>query len=182
MNTKVNIKQLVKALKDEPLFGIKKDGKDTLLYTQHFMLSGKDKDVDLFIETLETLYHVKDGKMYTWGLYGIRPYDYNTPINAVELYHTYLDAPRCSAKYTLHAYTGSIGEVVGHVFVTDGAENKVLPEHFFKMFGYDHDCEFTHVAGTAFVVDGKHIVAPLNVYRTRGFKVVKIGAIENEED
>lgn len=179
---KVNIKQLVKALKDEPLFGIKKDGEDMLLYTQHFMLSGKDKDVDLFIENLEILYGVNTGKVYTWGLYGIRPYDYSTPINAVELYHKYLDAPRDSAKYTLHAYTGSIGEVVGHVFVTDGAENKVLPEHFFKMFGYGHDCEFTHVAGTAFVVDGKHIVAPLNVYRTKGFKVVKIGAIENEED
>ncbi len=179
---KVNIKQLVKALKDEPIFGIKKDGKDMLLYTQHFMLSSKDKDVDLFIENLETLYHVDTGKVYTWGLYGIRPYDYNTPINAVELYHTYLDAPRDSAKYTLHAYTGSLGEVVGHVFAIDGAENKVLPEHFFKMFNYNHDCEFTHVASTAFVVNGEHIVTPLNVYRTRSFKVVKMGDESHEED
>ena len=172
----MNIKQLINVLKDETLFGITKDGKDMLLYTQHFILSSKDLDVDRFIKKLELLDYIKDDGVYAWGMYGIRPSEYNMPTNAVELYHKYMDAPRSSAEYTLYAYTSSFGKVTGHVFAIENANNEVLAEKFFKLFNSFH-YEFTHADNKAFVVDGKHIVTPLKVYRTRGFKVVKIEAV-----
>lgn len=172
----MNTKQLAKVLKDEPFFGIAKDGKDMLLYTQHFMLSSKDHDVDIFIKKLEIRNHVKCGT-YTWGIYGIRP---NMPTSAVKLYHKYMNAPRCSADYTSHAYA-NFDKISGYVFAIENADNEVLAERFFKMFKSPH-CEFTHADNKAFVIDGKHIVAPLCAYRTRRFKVVKIGSVANEEN
>lgn len=180
----MNTKQLIKVLKDESFFGIAKDGKDMLLYTQHFMLSSKDPDVDIFIKKLELLDYIKDDGVYTWGMYGIRPSEYNMPVNAAKLYHKYADAPRSAAEYTLYAYTSGFGKVTGltgHVFAIENADNEVLAEKFFKMFNSFH-YEFTHADNKAFVVDGKHIVTPLKVYRTRGFKVVKIGGTEDEKN
>lgn len=176
----MNTKQLINVLKDELFFGIAKDGKDMLLYTHHFILSSKDHDVDIFIEKLKILDYVKDDGMYTWGMYGIRPSEYNMPTSAAKLYHKYMDAPRCSADYTSHAYT-RFSKVVGRVFVIENADNKVLSEEFFKMFKSSY-YEFTHAGNKAFVVDGKHIVAPLCVYHTRCFKVVKIGGVAHEEN
>ena len=169
----MNTKQLINVLKDEPFFGITNDGKDMLLCTQHFMLSSKDHEVGNFIEELKRSGYVKDEDVYTWGAYGIHPSEYNTPTNAVKLYHKYADAPRSSAEYTLHAYTNGFGKVTGHVFAIENADNVVLAESFFKMFNNSH-YEFTHAGSKAFIVDSKHVVAPLNVYRTRGFRVVKM--------
>ena len=169
----MNTKQLINVLKDEPFFGITNDGKDMLLYTQHFMLSSKDHEVGNFIEELKRSGYVKDEDVYTWEAYGIHPSEYNTPTKAVELYHKYMDAPRSSAEYTLHAYANEFGKVSGYVFAVENADNEVLAESFFKMFN-DPSYEFTHTGSKAFIIDGKHIVAPLNVYRTRGFRVVKM--------
>ena len=178
----MNTKKLINVLKDEPFFGIAKNGKDMLLYTQHFMLSSKDHIVFYFIKKLELLNYIKADGVYTWGMYGIRPSEYNIPTNAAKLYHKYMDAPRSSAEYTLHAYTSGFGNVTGHVFAIENADNVVLAESFFKMFNNSH-YELAHVGNeVSFVVDGKHIVAPLNVYRTSGFKVVKIGGTEDEKD
>lgn len=177
----MNTKQLINVLKDETIFGITKDGKDMLLYTQHFILSSKDQNVSHFIEELKRSGYIKDDVVYTWGAYGIRPSEHNTPPNAVKLYHKYMDAPRSSAEYTLHAYANDFGKVSGYVFAVENADNEVLAEKFFKMFNSSH-YEFTHAENKAFVVDGKHIVAPLNVYRTSGFKVMKIGGVAHEED
>lgn len=179
----MNTKQLINVLKDETLFGIAKDGKDMLLYTQHFMLSSKDHNVFHFIEELKRSGYVKDDVVYTWGAYGIHPSEYNTPTNAVKLYHKYMDAPRSAAEYTLHAYTNDFGKVSGYVFAIENADNVVLAESFFKMFNNSHRYELAHVGNeVSFVVDGKHIVAPLNVYRTSGFKVVKMGGVADEEN
>ena len=177
----MNTKQLINVLKDETIFGITKDGKDMLLYTQHFMLSSKDHDVDRFIKKLELLDYIKDDGVYAWGMYGIHPAEYNTPPNAVKLYHKYADTPRCSAEYTLHAYTDDFGNVTGHVFAIENADNVILAESFFKMFNNSH-YEFTHTGSKAFVVDGKQVVAPRNVYHTSGFKGVKIGVVTDGED
>ena len=179
----MNTKQLINVLKDETIFGITKDGKDMLLYTQHFMLSSKDHDVDRFIKKLELLDYIKDDGVYAWGMYGIHPAEYNTPVNAAKLYHKYMDAPRSAAEYTLYADTSSFGKVSGYVFAIENADNVVLAESFFKMFNNNSHYELAHVGNeVSFVVDGKHIVAPLNVYRTSGFKVVKIGGTEDEKD
>ena len=178
----MNTKRLINVLKDEPFFGIAKDGKDMLLYTQHFMLSSKDHNVFHFIEELKRSGYIKDDVVYTWGTYGIHPSEYNTPVNAAKLYHKYMDAPRSSAEYTLYAYTSSFGKVTGHVFAIENADNVVLAESFFKMFNNSH-YELMHVGNeVSFIIDGKHIVAPLNVYRTSGFKVVKIGGVADEKD
>lgn len=178
----MNTKQLIKVLKDESFFGIAKDGKDMLLYTQHFMLSSKDHIVFNFVEELKRSGYIKDDVVYTWGTYGIHPSEYNTPVNAAKLYHKYADAPRSAAEYTLHAYANDFGKVSGYVFAVENADNEVLAESFFKMFNNSH-YEFTHTGNKAsFIVDGKHIVAPLNVYRTSGFKVVKIGGVAHEEN
>lgn len=178
----MNTKRLINVLKDESFFGIAKDGEDMLLYTQHFMLSSKDHNVFHFIEELKHSGYIKDDVVYTWGAYGIHPSEYNTPVKAVELYHKYMDAPRSSAEYTLHAYANGFGKVSGHVFAVENADNEVLAESFFKMFNNSH-YELMHVGNeVSFVVDGKHIVAPLNVYRTSGFKVVKIGGVTDEKD
>lgn len=177
----MNTKQLINVLKDETIFGITKDGKDMLLYTQHFMLSSKDQNVSHFIEELKRSGYVKDDVVYTWGAYGIHPSEYNTPTNAVKLYHKYMDAPRSAAEYTLHAYANDFGKVSGYVFAVENADNVVLAESFFKMFNNSH-YELMHVGNeVSFVVDGKHIVAPLNVYRTSGFKVVRMGGAEDEK-
>lgn len=179
----MNTKQLIKVLKDETLFGITKDGKDMLLYTQHFMLSGKDPKVGNFIEELKRSGYIKDDVVYTWGVYGIHPSEYNTPVNAAKLYHKYADAPRSAAEYTLHAYANDFGKVSGYVFAVENADNVVLAESFFKMFNNSSHYELAHVGNeVSFIVDGKHIVAPLNVYRTSGFKVVKIGGAADEKD
>ena len=119
--------------------------------------------------------------MYTWGAYGIHPSEYNTPVNAVKLYHKYMDAPRSAAEYTLHAYANEFGEVSGYVFAIENADNVVLAESFFKMFNNSH-YELTHTGSKAFIIDGKHIVSPLNVYRTSGFKVVRMGGAKDEKD
>ena len=178
----MNIKQLIKVLKDEPFFGIAKDGEDMLLYTQHFMLSSKDHNVFHFIEELKRSGYIKDDVVYTWGTYGIHPSEYNTPMKAVELYHKYMDAPRSAAEYTSHAYANEFGKVSGYVFAIENADNVVLAENFFKMFNNSH-YELMHVGNeVSFIIDGKHIVAPLNVYRTSGFKVVKIGGVADEKD
>ena len=178
----MNIKHLIKVLKDEPFFGIAKDGKDTLLYTQHFMLSSKDHSVFHFIEELKRSGYIKDDVVYTWGTYGIHPSEYNTPVNAAKLYHKYMDAPRSSAEYTLHAYTDGFGKVSSYVFAIENADNVVLAENFFKMFNNSH-YELMHVGNeVSFIVDGKHIVAPLNVHRTSGFKVARMGGAADEED
>lgn len=178
----MNTKQLINVLKDETLFGIAKDGKDMLLYTQHFILSSKDLDVDRFIKKLELLDYIKDGGVYAWGVSGIRPSEYNIPTDAAKLYHKYMDAPRSAVEYTLHAYTNDFGKVSGYVFAIENADNVVLAKSFFKMFNNNSRYEFTHTGNSSFVVDGKHIVAPLNVYRTSGFKVVKIGGVTDEKD
>ena len=178
----MNTKQLIKVLKDETIFGIAKDGKDMLLYTQHFMLSSKDHIIFQFIEELKRSGYIKDDVVYTWGVYGIHPSEYNTPVNAVELYHKYMDAPRSAAEYTLHAYANDFGKVSGYVFAVENADNVVLAKSFFKMFNINSRYEFTHTGNSSFVVDGKHILAPLNVYRTSGFKVVKIGGAADEKD
>lgn len=179
----MNTKQLINVLKDETFFGIAKDGKDMLLYTQHFMLSSKDHIVFHFIEELKRSGYIKDDVVYTWGVYGIHPSEYNTPVNAAKLYHKYADAPRSAAEYTLHAYANDFGKVSGYVFAVENADNAVLAESFFKMFNNYHRYELAHVGNeVSFVVDGKHIVAPLNVYRTSGFKVVKIGGVTDEKD
>ena len=81
----MNTKHLIKVLKDETIFGITKDGKDMLLYTQHFMLSGKDHNVFHFIEELKRSGYIKDDVAYTWGAYGMHPSEYNTPVNAAKL-------------------------------------------------------------------------------------------------
>lgn len=178
----MNTKQIINVLKDETIFGITKDGKDMLLYTQHFMLSSKDQNVSHFIEELKRSGYVKDDVVYTWGAYGIHPSEYNTPTNAVKLYHKYMDAPRSAAEYTLHAYANDFGKVSGYVFAVENADNVVLAESFFKMFNNSH-YELMRVGNeVSFVVDGKHIVAPLNVYRTSGFKVVRMGGAEDEKD
>lgn len=179
----MNKKQLIKVLKDETIFGIAKDGKDMLLYTQHFMLSSKDHNVFHFVEELKRSGYIKDDGVYTWGVYGIHPSEYNTPVNAAKLYHKYMDAPRSSAEYTLYAYTSGFGKVTGHVFAIENADNVVLAESFFKMFNNSSHYELAHVGNeVSFIVDGKHIVAPLNVHRTSGFKVVKIGGVTNGEN
>lgn len=179
----MNTKQLINVLKDESFFGIAKDGKDMLLYTQHFMLSSKNRNVFHFIEELKRSGYIKDDVVYTWGTYGIHPSEYNMPTNAVKLYHKYADAPRSAAEYTLHAYTDDFGKVSGYVFAVENADNVVLAESFFKMFNNISRYELAHVGNeVTFVVDGKHIVAPLNVYRTSGFKVVKMGGVANEEN
>ena len=179
----MNTKQLINVLKDESFFGIAKDGKDMLLYTQHFMLSSKDHIVFHFIEELKRSGYIKDDVVYTWGVYGIHPSEYNTPVNAAKLYHKYMDAPRSAAEYTLHAYANDFGKVSGYVFAIENADNVVLAESFFKMFNNISRYELAHVGNeVSFVVNGKHIVAPLNVYRTSGFKVVKIGGVTDGED
>ena len=179
----MNIKQLINVLKDESFFGIAKDGEDMLLYTQHFMLSSKDHIVDRFIKKLELLDYIKDDGVYAWGMYGIHPAEYNTPVSAAKLYHKYMDAPRSTAEYTLHAYANDFGKVSGYVFAVENADNVVLAESFFKMFNNISRYELAHVGNeVSFVVNGKHIVAPLNVYRTSGFKVVKIGGAADEKD
>ena len=179
----MNTKQLIKVLKDETIFGITKDGKDMLLYTQHFMLSSKDHNVFHFIEELKRSGYIKDDVVYTWGAYGIHQSEYNTPVNAAKLYHKYMDAPRSSAEYTLHAYANEFGKVSGYVFAIENADNVVLAENFFKMFNNSHHYELAHVGNeVSFIVDGKHIVAPLNVYRTSGFKVVRMGGVTDEKD
>ena len=179
----MNTKQLINVLKDESFFGIAKDGEDMLLYTQHFMLSSKNHNVFHFIEELKRSGYIKDDVVYTWGVYGIHPSEYNTPVNAAKLYHKYMDAPRSAAEYTLHAYANDFGKVSGYVFAVENAYNVVLAESFFKMFNNISRYELAHVGNeVSFVVDGKHIVAPLNVYRTSGFKVVKIGGVEDEKD
>ena len=179
----MNTKQLIKVLKDETIFGITMDGKDMLLYTQHFMLSSKDHNVFQFVEELKRSGYIKDDVVYTWGTYGIHPSEYNTPVNAAKLYHKYMDAPRSAAEYTLHAYANDFGKVSGYVFAVENADNMVLAESFFKMFNNNSHYELAHVGNeVSFVVDGKHIVAPLNVYRTSGFKVVKMGGAEDEKD
>ena len=178
----MNTKRLINVLKDEPFFGIAKDGKDTLLYTQHFMLSSKDHSVFHFIEELKRSGYIKDDVVYTWGTYGIHPSEYNTPVNAAKLYHKYMDAPRRSAEYTLYAYTDGFGKVSSYVFAIENADNVVLAENFFKMFNNSH-YELMHVGNeVSFIVDGKHIVAPLSVPRTSGFKVARIGGAADEED
>lgn len=177
----MNTKQLINVLKDEPFFGIAKDGRGMLLYTQHFMLSNKDRSVFNFIGKLRHSGYVKDDGVYTWGRYGILPSEYNKPTNTAALYHKYMDAPRSFAEYTLHSYTNDFGKVTGHVFAIKNADNEVLAESFFKMFN-DPSYEFTHTGSKAFIIDGKHIVSPLNVYRTSGFKVVRIGGAEDEKD
>ena len=179
----MNTKRLIKVLKNETIFGIAKDDNDMLLYTQHFMLSSKDHNVSHFIEELKRSGYIKDDVVYTWGTYGIHPSEYNMPTNAVELYHKYMDAPRSSAEYTLYAYTSGFANVSGYVFAIENADNVVLAESFFKMFNNFSHYELAHVGNdVSFVVDGKHIVAPLKVYRTSGFKVVKIGGAEDEKD
>lgn len=179
----MNTKQLINVLKDETFFGITRDGKDMLLYTQHFMLSSKEPDVDIFIKKLEILDYIKADGVYTWGTYGIHPSEYNTPVNAAKLYHKHMDAPRSSAEYTLHAYANDFGKVSGYVFAIENADNVVLAKSFFKMFNNISRYELAHVGNeVSFVVDCKHIVAPLNVYRTSGFKVVKIGGAADEKD
>lgn len=179
----MNTKQLINVLKDETFFGIAKDGKDMLLYTQHFMLSSKDHIVFHFIEELKRSGYIKDDVVYTWGVYGIHPSEYNTPVNAAKLYHKYMDAPRSAAEYTLHAYANDFGKVSGYVFAVENADNVVLAESFFKMFNNISRYELAHVGNeVSFVVNGKHIVAPLNVYRTSGFKVVRMGGAEDEKD
>lgn len=179
----MNTKQLINVLKDETFFGIAKDGKDMLLYTQHFMLSSKDHIVFHFIEELKRSGYIKDDVVYTWGVYGIHPSEYNTPVNAAKLYHKYADAPRSAAEYTLHAYANDFGKVSGYVFAVENADNVVLAESFFKMFNNISRYELAHVGNeVSFVVNGKHIVAPLNVYRTSGFKVVRMGGAEDEKD
>lgn len=179
----MNTKQLIKVLKDETIFGIAKDGKDMLLYTQHFMLSSKDRSVFHFIEKLKRSSYIKDDVVYTWGTYGIHPSEYNTPVNAAKLYHKYMDAPRSAAEYTLHAYANDFGKVSGYVFAIENADNVVLAEGFFKMFNNISRYELAHIGNeVSFIVDGKHLVAPLKVYRTRGFKVVKIGGVAHEEN
>ena len=178
----MNTKQLINVLKDETFFGIAKDDNDMLLYTQHFMLSSKDQNVSHFIEELKRSGYIKDDVVYTWGTYGIHPSEYNTPVNAAKLYHKYMDAPRSSAEYTSHAYANEFGKVSGYVFAIENADNVVLAENFFKMFNNSH-YELMHVGNeVSFIIDGKHIVAPLNVYRTSGFKVVKIGGVADEKD
>ena len=178
----MNTKQLINVLKDETFFGIAKDDNDMLLYTQHFMLSSKDQNVSHFIEELKRSGYIKDDVVYTWGTYGIHPSEYNTPVNAAKLYHKYMDAPRCAAEYTLHAYANDFGKVSGYVFAVENADNVVLAEVFF-MFNNNSHYELMHVGNeVSFIVDGKHIVAPLNVYRTSGFKVVKIGGVADEKD
>ena len=176
----MNTKQLINVLKDEPFFGVAKDGKDMLLYTQHFMISSKDHNVFHFIEELKHSGYIKDDVVYTWGAYGIHPSEYNTPTNAAKLYHKYMDAPRSSAKYTLHAYANDFGKVSGYVFAIENADNEVLAESFFKMFNNSH-YEFTHTGNKAFVVDGKHIVITLRVYNN-AFKVVKMDGVTDEEN
>lgn len=179
----MNTKQLINVLKDETFFGIAKDGKDMLLYTQHFMLSSKDHEVFHFIEKLELLDYIKDDDVYAWGMYGIHPSEYNTPVNAAKLYHKYMDAPRSSAEYTLHAYANDFGKVSGYVFAVENADNVVLAKSFFKMFNNNSHYELAHVGNeVSFVVDGKHVVAPLNVHRTSGFKVVRMGGVADEKD
>lgn len=178
----MNTKRLIKVLKDETIFGIAKDDNDMLLYTQHFMLSSKDHNVSHFIEELKRSGYVKDDGVYTWGVSGIRPSEYNIPTDAAKLYHKYMDAPRSAVEYTLHAYTNDFGKVSGYVFAIENADNVVLAKSFFKMFNINSRYEFTHTGNSSFVVDGKHIVAPLNVYRTSGFKVVKIGGVTDGED
>lgn len=179
----MNTKQLIKVLKDETFFGIAKDGKNMLLYTQHFMLSSKDHNVSHFIEELKRSGYIKADGVYTWGMYGIHPSEYNTPVNAAKLYHKYADAPRSAAEYTLHAYANDFGKVSGYVFAIENADNVVLAKSFFKMFNNISRYELAHVGNeVSFVVNGKHIVAPLNVYRTSGFKVVKIGGAADEKD
>ena len=177
----MNTKQLINVLKDETFFGIAKDGKDVLLYTQHFMLSSKDHSVFHFIEELKRSGYIKDDVVYTWGTYGIHPSEYNTPVNAAKLYHKYMDAPPSSAEYTLHAYANGFCKGSGYVFAIENADNVVLAENFFKMFNNSH-YEFTHTGSKAFVVDGKHVVAPLNVYRTSGFEVARMGGVADEKD
>lgn len=174
--------QLIRILKDEPFFGIAEDGKYMLLYTQHFILSDKDHNAASLISDLWLGGYIKPGKTFTWGKYGIHPSEYNTPVSAAKLYHKYMDAPRSSAEYTLHAYANEFGKVSGYVFAVENADNVVLAENFFKMFNNSH-YELMHVGNeVSFIIDGKHIVAPLNVYRTSGFKVVKIGGVADEKD
>lgn len=178
----MDTKQLINVLRDEPFFGIAKDDNDMLLYTQHFMFSSKDHDVFNFIEELQLFDYVKDDDVYTWGAYGFHPSEYNKPVNAAKIYHKYMDAPRSAAEYTLHAYANDFGKVSGYVFAVENVDNVVLAESFFKMFNSSH-YEFTHVGNkVSFVVDGKHIVAPLNVYRTSGFKIVKMGGVADGEN
>ena len=177
----MNTKQLINVLKDETFFGIAKDGKDMLFYTQHFMLSSKDHNVFHFIEELKRSGYIKDDVVYTWGAYGIHPAEYNTPVSAAKLYHKYMDAPRSSAEYTLHAYANEFGKVSGYVFAVENADNVVLAENFFKMFN-DPSYEFTHTGSKAFIIDGKHIVSPLNIYRTSGFEVARMGGVADEKD
>ena len=178
----MNTKRLINVLKDESFFGIAKDGKDMLLYTQHFMLSSKDHIVFHFIEELKRSGYIKDDVVYTWGMYGIHPSEYNMPTDAAKLYHKYMDAPRSSAEYTLHAYANGFGKVSGYVFAVENADNVVLAESFFKMFNNISRYELAIGNEVSFVVNGKHILAPLNVYRTSGFKVVKMGGVEDEKD
>lgn len=177
----LNTRQLINVLKDEPFFGISKDDNDMLLYTQHFMLSSKAPEVGNFIDGLK-LDHVKDDDVYTWGMQSIRPLGYGKPANITKLYHKYMDAPRSSADYTLHAYIDGLGKLIGRVFAIENADNEVLAERFFKMFNIPPH-KFTHVGKKkAFIIDSKHIVAPFNVYRTLKVVRMKMDGVADEEN
>ena len=167
----MNTKQLINVLKDETIFGIAKDGKDMLLYTQHFILSDKDPNTASLISDLWLGGYIKPGKTFMWGKYGIHPAQFNVPKNVVPLYHKFMDAPRDSAEYTLHSYTNELGDIIGNVFAIVNDDNKVLAEKYFNLFkGASY--EFSRKSEGAFIVNDCHIIAQLKVHREYGYKVI----------
>ena len=83
---------------------------------------------------------------------------------------------------TYHGEPIGTGKLIGRVFAIENAGNEVIAERFFKMFNIlPH--EFTHVRkNKAFVIDGKHIVAPFNVYRTLKVVCMKMDGVADEEN
>ena len=174
-------RQLIRILKDESFFGIADDGKYTLLYTQHFILSDKDLNAASIISDLRYDGYIKPDKAFTWEKYGIIPAEFDVPKNVVPLYHKFLDAPRSSAEYTLHSYTNELGDIIGNVFAVENDDNKVLAETYFNLFK-NARYEFSQKADGVFIINNCHIITPIKVHRECGFKVVRMGGAEDEKD
>ena len=164
-------KQLIRILKDEPFFGIADDGEHMLLYTQHFILSDKDRNAANLISDLWHGGYIKPDKTFTWGKYGIHPAEFNVPKNVTKLYHEYMNAPRSRADYTQHNITDVFGNAIGNVFAIENDDNEVLAEKYFSLFR-DASYEFSRKSDGAFIVNKCHIITPLKVHREYGYKVI----------
>ena len=161
MERKINTKHLFKCLKNADYFGVVRDGENLLLYTNYMILSGEDMNVDKLISKLIWSGDVKGGDTYRWGNFCIVKH-YLQAKNASKIYHKVINEPRDKADFSYHASVSRSGNVIGYDFSVNG-ETKILGTKLFKLFDNDQ-FEFANES-EAFIVDGKHIVKPVTIYR-----------------